>query len=91
MLTVGLAKSTKQVDGVGDEVLDLSEDLSEDHDITRHDWPVHALTCEDLIVFTEEAVGPSRDLRRRGVARKVLQLLILAENRSTYSFSPCSP
>lgn len=70
MLTVGLAKATKRVDSVGDEVPEPSKGLSVDHDRF-----VHALTCEDLIVFAEEVVGPSCDLRRRNVARKVLQLL----------------
>ena len=41
-LTIKLAKRTKQTDGAGDEVLDLSEDLRIDLDITSLDWLVHA-------------------------------------------------
>ena len=61
-LTIGLSKATEQVDGVGDEVLELSEGLSVDHDITSLNWLVNAETREDLVVFTEEDVGLSRDL-----------------------------
>jgi len=66
VLTIGLAKSTEQIDGVGNEALDLSEDLSEDLsvdlDIACLDWLVHTEICGDLAVPTEETVGPSRDL-----------------------------
>jgi len=72
---IGLPKTTEQVGSAGDEVLELSEDLSVDHDITSLDWLVHVETCEDLIIFTEEGVGLSRDLRRRDVAREVFQPL----------------
>ena len=60
---------------VGDEVLVLNEGLSVDIDIMCLNWLIHAETREDSTAPTEEAVGPSRDLRRRHVARKVLQLL----------------
>jgi len=62
VLTIGLAKSTEQVNGAEGEVLELSEDLSVDHDITSLDGLVHAKTGEDLIVLAEEVVGLSRDL-----------------------------
>lgn len=75
VLTIRLVKITEQVDGVEDEVLELGEDLSVDHDITSLNWLINAETCENLIVFEEEGVGLSRDLRRRDVAREVLQPL----------------
>ena len=74
-LTIELAKSTERDDDVGDEVLELNEGLSVDIDIICLNWLVHAETREDSTAPAEEAVDPSRDLRRRHVARKVLQLL----------------
>ena len=76
VLTTRIAKCTEQVYSVVDKVLELTEDLIVDHDVTSLDWFVHVEAGEDLAVFEEEVVSLSRDLRVRNVAGEdVLQPL----------------